>query len=126
MSHRAPGTAGAAGVRARVVEAEAGGGRAPGAGVAALGVAAHTALVDVSTPAMSRPAREAWEEDDDEQIWTDSVIARLINNTWFASTSKGSHGISTDCVWATVMGEVAISALVNIDTALVGLMVAIS
>jgi len=102
--NRAPHAAGAAGVRARVVEAEAGGGRAPGAGVAALGVAAHAALVDVSTPAMSRPAREAW----------------------FASTSKGSHGISTDCVWATVMGEVAISALVNIDTALVGLMVTIS
>ena len=77
MSHRAPCAAGAAGVWARVVEAEARGGRAPGAGVAALGVAAHAALVDVSTPAMSRPAREAWEEDDDEQSWTDSVFAPI-------------------------------------------------
>ena len=60
MPHRgARSAAGAACVRSRIVDAEAGGGRGPGAGVTTLGVTANTALVNVPTPAMGRPGGEA-------------------------------------------------------------------
>ena len=49
-----------------------------------------------------------------------------LDNTWFAGASEGAHGVSADCVGAAVVGEVAISALVHIDTALVGLMVPVT
>ena len=74
---------------------------------------------------MGRPAGEAW----DEEMMTSKyqlIGTGFSPNTWFASTCKGPHSVSADCVRATVMGKVAISALVNIHTALVGLMVAIS
>ena len=113
-----PGAACAAGVGACRVEAEAGGGGGSGAGVGALRVAAHTTLVDVATASMGVPGGVAW----GQRVRP----VRAGQPTLHTGATEGAHCVCADGVWSTMMGEVSISALINLLTANIGLMVAIS
>ena len=78
--------------------------RGPGAGVNALSMLAHTALVPVPAPGVGSPGR----------------VALL------AGAGEAPHGVGTDGVATTVVGKVPVSALVNINTALVGRVVTVA